>query len=79
MRPFNEAAGNTPRKTRAGGSVSGFTQLPSMRPRGIPRGKLRSTCGVAAVKISFNEAAGNTPRKTAAISPSSEDAHRSLQ
>ena len=36
---FNEAAGNTPRKTSPNSNENGSTFSASMRPRGIPRGK----------------------------------------
>ena len=61
---FNEAAGNTPRKTNTGRLVVQYVQPASMRPRGIPRGKLQIPTRHPLVPGCFNEAAGNTPRKT---------------
>ena len=61
---FNEAAGNTPRKTTEGKTYSAQTLDPSMRPRGIPRGKHRLGSVESQELNPFNEAAGNTPRKT---------------
>ena len=66
-RRFNEAAGNTPRKTTATESASSADPNPiaSMRPRGIPRGKPVRRILIGPDVARFNEAAGNTPRKTA--------------
>ena len=63
-RRFNEAAGNTPRKTLEESPMPRLRQAASMRPRGIPRGKRKGGRWKIAPNIRFNEAAGNTPRKT---------------
>ena len=53
--------------------------LPSMRPRGIPRGK-RNGHNLTEKRIDiFNEAAGNTPRKTSVRTRSSCDDRHVLQ
>ena len=50
---------------------------PSMRPRGIPRGKRKNVPRVeSASAAAFNEAAGNTPRKTPARPKSSATTRR---
>ena len=62
---FNEAAGNTPRKTaRRSTRALEPAPLASMRPRGIPRGKPPALGADQGRRVGFNEAAGNTPRKT---------------
>ena len=61
--PFNEAAGDSPRKHTTEEEPNADLHLPSMRPRGIPRGNLDPVRCDSERPCPFNEAAGDSPRK----------------
>ena len=74
-RRFNEAAGNTPRKTRGTVHHAIHHSSASMRPRGIPRGKLMDRRWDRRLQLASMRPRGIPRGKPAAVRPNAGAEH----